>query len=185
MNYRIFALSPHLRTVPIFLFLPGTLFLTTGCPFPLSNQTHTPAVPTTIPMIANTASVTELEQLVHQKINQHRASKNLPPLRLDPDIATQSRLHSQNMANGKVEFSHHGFQDRTNALKNRINLSGIAENVGYNMGYREPASQVVQGWLDSPGHRQNLEGNYDLTGIGVAKNAKGEYYFTQMFVRRR
>jgi uncharacterized protein YkwD len=27
-----------------------------------------------------------------------------------------------------------------------------------------------------------MEGNYNLTGIGVAKNAEGEYYFTQLFI---
>jgi uncharacterized protein YkwD len=28
-------------------------------------------------------------------------------------------------------------------------------------------------------------GNYDLTGIGVASNSQGEYYFTQIFVLKR
>jgi uncharacterized protein YkwD len=30
-----------------------------------------------------------------------------------------------------------------------------------------------------------MEGNFDLTGIGVSKNAKGEYYLTQIFIKRR
>jgi uncharacterized protein YkwD len=27
-------------------------------------------------------------------------------------------------------------------------------------------------------------GRYNLTGIGVAQSAQGEYYFTQIFVRK-
>jgi uncharacterized protein YkwD len=30
-----------------------------------------------------------------------------------------------------------------------------------------------------------MEGNYDFTGIGITKNAKGEYYLTQVFIKRR
>jgi uncharacterized protein YkwD len=35
-----------------------------------------------------------------------------------------------------------------------------------------------------PGHRKNIEGPYEVTGIGVARNAQGEVYFTQIFVGR-
>lgn len=55
----------------------------------------------------------------------------------------------------------------------------------YNQGYSEEATAAVQGWIKSTGHRQNMEGNFNLTGIGVATNAKGQYYFTQMFIRSR
>jgi uncharacterized protein YkwD len=30
-----------------------------------------------------------------------------------------------------------------------------------------------------------MEGNFNVTGIGVAKNDKGEYYFTQLFILER
>ena len=71
------------------------------------------------------------------------------------------------------------------AIAKAIAYSAAAENVAYNSGYSDPATQAVQGWLKSTGHRQNLEGNYNLTGIGIAKNAKGEYYFTQIFILSR
>jgi uncharacterized protein YkwD len=56
--------------------------------------------------------------------------------------------------------------------------------VAFNQGHRDPAAVAVQGWLESPGHRENIEGPYELTGVGVASNAKGEVYFTQIFVGR-
>jgi uncharacterized protein YkwD len=59
-----------------------------------------------------------------------------------------------------------------------------AENVAVNQGYRNPASEAVRGWLASRGHRENIEGPYQSTGVGVASDAAGNVYFTQIFVGR-
>ncbi|AFZ36488.1 SCP-like extracellular [Stanieria cyanosphaera PCC 7437] len=135
--------------------------------------------------LAQNDYVSELEQSVHQQINQYRQSINLPPLQLNSLISEQARMHSQDMAEGKVPLSHEGFEQRAKAIENSIDYSRVAENVAYNQGYSDPVTQAVQGWIDSPGHRQNIEGNYNLTGIGVVKNDRGEYYFTQIFVLQR
>ena len=66
-----------------------------------------------------------------------------------------------------------------------IPYSAATENVAYNQGYNDPATQVVKSWLQSSGHRQNIEGQYKLTGVGIAKNARGEYYFSQIFRKLR
>lgn len=124
-----------------------------------------------------------LEQSIHQQINQYRQSRKLPPLTLDPRISEQARTHSQNMANG-IPFSHQGFDQRVEAIRRVIPYRAASENVAFNKGYSNPGQQAVQGWIKSPGHRINIEGQYNLTGIGVSKNAKGEYYFTQIFIRR-
>ena len=42
----------------------------------------------------------------------------------------------------------------------------------------------MRGWLASRAHRENLDGPYDLTGIGVARSRSGEVFFTQFFVGR-
>lgn len=134
-------------------------------------------------MNTNVASsaITDLEKEVNQQINEYRASKKLPPLRVDPRISQIARIHSENMANGKVRFSHDGFEGRAKAIT--IPYQSVAENVAYNMGYSDPVDKAVDGWIKSEGHRKNMEGQFNLTGIGIAKNAKGEYYFTQLFVR--
>ena len=121
-------------------------------------------------MNTNVASsaITDLEKAVNQQINQYRASKKLPPLSVDPRITQIARIHSENMANGKAIT---------------IPYQSVAENVAYNMGYSDPVRKAVEGWIKSEGHRKNMEGQFNLTGIGIAKNAKGEYYFTQLFVR--
>ena len=130
-------------------------------------------------------SLQTLEQAVLTQINQYRASRKLAPLTLNATISEQARAHSQAMASGQVPFSHNGFQQRVATIARTIPYSRAAENVAYNQGYSDPVNQAVQGWLQSAGHRQNIEGAFDLTGIGVAQNAKGEYYFTQIFIRRR
>jgi uncharacterized protein YkwD len=67
-----------------------------------------------------------------------------------------------------------------------IPLRGIAENVGIN---DYPPSKTVRsavsGWLGSRGHRENIEGRYDLTGVGIARDARGAYYYTQILVKRK
>ncbi len=129
------------------------------------------------------SSIADLEKAVNQQINQYRASKKLPPLTVDSRITQQARIHSENMASGKVKFSHDGFEGRAKAIA--IPYQSVAENVAYNMGFSDPVRNAVDGWIKSDGHRKNMEGQFNLTGIGIAKNAKGEYYFTQLFVRSR
>jgi uncharacterized protein YkwD len=130
----------------------------------------------------NTADIAVLERAVYQQINEYRISRNLSPLTVNELISQQARMHSENMARGIVEFSHEGFQQRISALKTTIAYRSAAENLAYNQGYADPATSAVAGWLDSLSHRQNIEGNYNLTGIGIAKNQQGEYYFTQLFI---
>lgn len=150
---------------------------------PLPQTTSTPVAQA--PKPSNSGAFTTLEQSTHAQVNQYRKSRNLPPLTLDARISEQARVHSQAMASGRVPFSHQGFEQRVSVIGRAIPYRASAENVAYNQGYDNPDQQAVQGWIKSQGHRINMEGQYDLTGIGVAKNAKGEYYFTQLFIKRR
>jgi uncharacterized protein YkwD len=137
-----------------------------------------PAQSSPAPVAANS-----LEQAAHDQVNQYRASKNLPPLKWNDAIAAQARQHSANMASGQTAFGHDGFQGRVQGTG--VDYQGAAENVAYNQGYSDPVTVAVKGWLASPGHLKNIEGNYDTAGIGVAQNAQGEIYLTQVFIRSR
>ena len=132
---------------------------------------------------AQNSQEANLIETVHQQLNQYRKSQNLPPLNLNAAISQQAEIHSQNMAQQTVEFGHHGFKARIKALSDRISYGSAAENVAHDRGYDNPAARAVAGWLDSKRHRQNIVGDYNLTGIGVAKNQQGEYYFTQIFIQ--
>ena len=79
------------------------------------------------------------------------------------------------------------FQENTNVSRSIKNISRkvpglttFGENVAVgNM----TAQSAVDGWLKSTEHRQNIEGNFRFTGIGVARNQQNQLYFTQIFAR--
>jgi uncharacterized protein YkwD len=172
-----------------------SVFLATGAlQLSVSAKTSTstlklknPIVPTSssIKIAQSTTDLASIEQAVNNQVNQYRANRGLPPLTLNATISEQARNHSRNMASGAVPFSHDGFAQRVQAIATQIPYRGAAENVANNSGYGDPATKAVQSWLNSSGHRKNIEGNYNLTGIGVAKNSRGVYYLTQIFVLTR
>ena len=127
----------------------------------------------------------ELRERIHLSINEYRAAHSLPPLSLNAEINHQAQIHSQNMARQVVRFSHQGFEGRIKALENRLVYRSAAENVAFNQGYQDPAEAAIAGWIKSKTHQPNIVGNFDLTGIGVAKNQRGEYYFTQIFIKEQ
>lgn len=166
--------------------LMGIVLLLGGCTFLSKTNLISPSLPEVTPILAsNSSNLEQLELSVYQQVNEYRKSKNLPPLKLDPNISEQSRIHSYAMANGKVAFGHGGAEARFQNISKFAPWREIAENVAFNSGYSNPGKEAVQGWIESPGHQRNMVGNFDLTGVGIVKNAKGEYYFTQIFVRKR
>lgn len=126
-------------------------------------------------------SETAIQNAILQQINHYRLLHGLPKLTMDKRIVKEARLHSQNMASHKIAFGHQQFFARVKRLKSQIKpFGGAAENVAYNY---KSASDVVNGWLKSPGHKANIDGRrYRLTGIGVVKDAQGKLYFTQLFL---
>ncbi len=144
-----------------------------------SPQPKTPIPP------SSDSELSQMERRVHELVNQYRQAQNLPPLTVDPRISDQARKHSEAMARGEMTFSHDGFEDRIKEIGQSLAYRSAAENLAYNIGYPDPVTQAVEGWIGSPGHQKNMVGAYDLTGIGMAKNAKGEYYYSQIFIKRR
>ena len=65
----------------------------------------------------------------------------------------------------------------------RMAACGVTGSWGENIaaGYPSPAS-VVNGWLNSPGHRANIENpNYVSMGAGAASSASGQLYWAHTF----
>jgi uncharacterized protein YkwD len=135
--------------------------------------------------IQNQSFLITLEENTNYQVNRYRISQNLPPLRLDARISHEARLFSQKMAHKQAPFSHDGFEGRVKAVQRKIPLEKMGENLAFMKGYPDPVSVAVKGWINSPGHQKNMVGDYNLTGIGIAKNNVGEYYFTQLFVKKR
>lgn len=133
-----------------------------------------------------TASAEALESMTYKLVNEHRRAKGLAPLAYDARIAAVARRHSKDMADGRVPEGHEGFEARQRRISKMIPLRGIAENVGINDYPRtRTVRTAVSGWLGSRGHRENIEGRYDLTGVGIVRDARGVFYYTQIFVRMK
>lgn len=113
-------------------------------------------------------------------INEHRAGMGLGPLKMNAVISQAAQKHSHNMAVKKIPFGHDGFGERMEKLRKQIKSTAWAENVADGP---TNANDVVDLWLHSPGHRKNIEGNFDLTGIGVVKGIDGDLYYTQIFLK--
>lgn len=120
-----------------------------------------------------------LEDEILDLINRYRKTKGLSALQPNFVIASSARQHTMAMATGRRAFGHAGFSSRYKYITSKIRgVTAVAENVAYGS---QTAQDVVNGWLNSPAHRKNIEGNFRLTGIGVARDVKSRLYFTQIF----
>ncbi len=175
--------SEMMRSLKHTLAIPFVAFLLSLTPVPDGNN-RAEKVVQTIPT-DNTASIEQIEKQAFDLVNKHRKSIGLPALVNKEYISAQARLHSIDMASGKVGFGHDGAEERLKIIsKSMKEMQGGAENVFYCTGnYNNLAGAALEGWLKSKGHRENIEGDYNLSGMGVAIAPNGDYYFTQIFVK--
>ncbi len=117
-------------------------------------------------------------------VNLERVQAGLNPLKWNDDLAAAAREHALSMA-GRDFFSHN--DPVLGSLAERLNRRGIAwrmcaENIFMEEGYKDPVPRAVEGWMNSPGHRQNiLERRLTDSGVGTAVTASGRRYFVQVF----
>ncbi|MBA2654883.1 MAG: CAP domain-containing protein [Gammaproteobacteria bacterium] len=114
-------------------------------------------------------------------INTYRGTHGLHKLEMNSYISEIAAVHSQRMAANQVTFGHGGYQQRMDQLFHQFpHAHGFAENVAFTY---LPSTSVATLWLQSPGHRKNIEGNFNMTGIGTAYDQNGHAYVTQIFLR--
>ncbi len=151
-----------------------------------------------------------LEIEIHNLINNERRNNGLTALSLDSKLSDIARVHSQDMAQNNF-FAHENLRGQDPTARASAQgyscyksygsyyTSGIAENIFQNNLYTsttsinfipfhdwstqsEIAESTVQGWMNSPGHRQNiLTSTYDKEGIGVAIASDDKVYITEDF----
>ncbi len=122
-----------------------------------------------------------MEDDILREVNLHRDSMGLKPLQMNAVESGIAAKHSRNMASGRTPFGHQGMEQRIKAIEKQLGaMMAAAENVAYG---QMTAREVVDEWLNSPGHRKNIEGDYILCGIGWAKDSKGMPYYTQIFTK--
>ena len=137
----------------------------------------------TAPVYAQQDEYVAMREEVIQYINEYRAKKGLPALEMNDTISEAAFKHCQYMGNKTIRINHDGFEDRMHGLMKQLAPSyGAAENVANG---QTNAKEVVNMWINSRGHRENIEGNYNLSGIGIYKNKNGILYFTHIFIKRK
>jgi len=130
---------------------------------------------------SNDISLDHMDVEILWYVNRHRESKGLRPLEMNKTESSIALQHSKNMASGKTPFGHEGLDARAKQIRKQVgHISTAGENVASG---RMSAKEVVEGWLNSPGHRRNIEGDFTLTGIGCAKDKRGMIYYTQIFTK--
>lgn len=124
---------------------------------------------------------TEDEAELLKLINKEREAKELPPLRLNPTLLKVARAHSANMARQeKMEHVLDGKNPSQRVLAAGYDYRYIGENIAVSDG--APLADILKGWMNSRHHRDNiLNKNFRETGLAIARNKKGDYYYTQVF----
>jgi uncharacterized protein YkwD len=125
-----------------------------------------------------TYSTNELETM--KLINNYRKSIGLSTLEKIDYISGQSEGHNNYMIINNV-VNHNGFVDRSENIIKTQGAKTVGENIAYN--YNTPAA-AVNAWLNSPGHKENIVGNYTHFGISIRENVgTGKKYYTNIFAK--
>lgn len=118
----------------------------------------------------------EIEARIHERVNQIRADHGLPSVEHDDEVASIARTHSHDMGergyfshvNPEGEGPHDRFGDRfpreCRGVGENLAVVGTASTTDAD----DIAEKIVEGWMDSEGHRENiLTEKWDSQGIGV------------------
>ncbi|POM57674.1 SCP-like extracellular protein [Phytophthora palmivora] len=116
------------------------------------------------------------------RVNKERASQNLPPVCANKKLQSSSQRHSDDMAENNY-MAHDGTDGST--MSQRITDAGYKWSaVGENVAAGQVDVQaVMDAWMNSPEHRENIMGEYTMLGVSYAFNENTEYkhYWTQDF----
>lgn len=117
---------------------------------------------------------------VLELINAERAKNGLAALTMNTNAQKAAQVRATEIV---TQFSHTRPSGEScfTALKEfNVSYSTAGENIAYG---QPDAKSVVNAWMNSSGHRANiLKASFKQTGIGVYKDSKGVYYWTQMFI---
>ncbi len=124
---------------------------------------------------------TPIEIEITNLINDYRVNQGLPELKIFNIVSKEAINHTNYMIE-IGEMNHDNFSVRYHNLVANANAKSAAENVAY--GYTT-AEAVVNAWINSDGHRHNIENpTYTHFGISTKSNSEGHNYFTNIFIKK-
>ena len=129
------------------------------------------------------APLKTLEDEVLRLVNVERSRQGLPALSKNWEAARVARIKAQDMIDNKY-FAHDSpvYGSPFKMMENfGLRFSSAAENIAYG---QRTAQDVMNAWMNSPGHRANiLSRTVTQLGVGAAKASNGTIYWTQMFLK--
>jgi uncharacterized protein YkwD len=119
--------------------------------------------------------------------NQERTRLGLGTLRAEARLTRAAQLQAEQMA--RVERLDHVLPEAQYPRpEDRLTAASYGwQTYGENLASGYPdARSVVDGWMNSPGHRANIVGTgFTEIGAGHAVDGAGRPYYTQVFGRPR
>jgi uncharacterized protein YkwD len=139
-----------------------------------------------------TVDIGALEDELLDEVNDARDEHDVPALAIHAGMMRAARDHAAELASRHV-LDHTSVQAGRETLAKRLAAAGApnwtlaGENlIQLPFTSTDVAAEAIRGWLDSPSHRQQmLETSYTDTGIGVVRDAHGDWFIVQLFIRRR
>ncbi|WJV44979.1 CAP domain-containing protein [Streptomyces flavofungini] len=115
------------------------------------------------------------------RTNAHRAAAGLRPLAPDPRLTAAAQAHSADMI--ARDFYSHTAPDGSEPWHRAAAAGSAHRTVGENIACgQRSAAEVVEGWMNSPGHRANiLKPAFTHLGVGFAGGGSAGTYWTQLF----
>lgn len=155
-----------------------------GTPVPRAPGAPVPPQPSA-PAPLGAVDLSTLEQKLYVLQNAFRNAQSLGSLQLDPRLVAIARMRAQDMV-ARNYFSHTAPTGET--------AFGLLSQAGYfytiageniarnNYPDAESASIAMDGFLNSPSHKENvMDGRFKNVGIGVAVAPDGMKYFAVVF----
>ncbi len=126
-------------------------------PIATPSQSSSPAPgpkPTTTPTInPSTNPATSAKTYIMLAINNYRLSRGLSEVQIDPYTCALAKTRAQEISR---EFNHDGFKNRiNNNLLPYPTYSEVTENIASTSDFK----RVVDLWINSPGHAENMRKN--------------------------
>jgi len=156
---------------------------TPGNSTPSTPSTPKPTTAAPKPTSAPQAGLSQDEQKLLNLINQERTKAGLAALKADAALMDVARLKAKDMVQNNY-FSH---QSPTYGSPfDMMRQFGISfKTAGENIAGNSTEEGATKAWMNSEGHRKNiLNGNFNLTGIGIYSSPKYGKIFVQMFIGR-
>lgn len=131
--------------------------------------------------------MTKAERRLMELVNEVRTKADLPALRANELLFEAARKHSANMAKQrKMEHNLDGKRPAQRVEDAGYDWGKVAENLITADDTDVPLDKIVESWMDSKIHRENiLLKDVTETGLGIATNGRGDIYYTQLFARPR